>query len=212
MPPTAVMVKPSPICHGVSRNSAKSSSSSDQPAGAGAFVLRMPERLDGQSLEAQLEDAGVLALVGVEVEEAAALDRLGVDRDADAVRRLEAEVHVDQAEVRLDAAGAQVEPHADPVDRQVNGPDGDVGARGELDARSGGRRRGLRPIAICALLDPERPELRDVRRHVRLEAARGRLDRPRSAGASGSPPRGRAGVAVEDDDFGPPSKRSPLRS
>ena len=42
MPPTALMLKPRPICHGEWRNSANRSRRNDQPAGSGAFVLTMP--------------------------------------------------------------------------------------------------------------------------------------------------------------------------
>ena len=79
---------------------------------------------------------GVLALLRVEVEEPATLDRLGVDRHADSVGCLEPEVPVEQAEVRLDAAGPQVEPHPDPVDGQVERAEVDVGAGGDLDSRT----------------------------------------------------------------------------
>ncbi len=58
----------------------------------GSFVLIRPIALsDRKFAMVELERAGVLALVEVEVEIAAALDDAGVDRQADAVGRLEAE-------------------------------------------------------------------------------------------------------------------------
>ena len=81
------------------------------------------DRLEREELgELELERAGVLAPVGVEVEVAAARDDAGVERQADAVRRLEAGVECRRAEVAATGREGQVGLHAHPVDDRRSGP------------------------------------------------------------------------------------------
>ena len=105
-PPTPISVKPKPSWMPVP-NSAVMMISSEKPGWpSGSFVVMRPMALsDEEFADDELERAGVLALVEVEVEIAAALDDAGVDRQADAVRRLEAEREVERAEVAAAVGG-----------------------------------------------------------------------------------------------------------
>ena len=153
----------------------------ERPAGRlGRLGVDDADRLDRETLERQLEHPGVLALVGIEAEEAAAADRLGIDPHADAGRGLEPEVPVEQAEVGLDAASPQVEAHADAVDGQVERADVEVDAGRQLEA---GRPVAGRPAADGepALLDAERPEAGRLGRDLRFDAARRRAEHPAPA-------------------------------
>ena len=104
---------------------------------------------------------------GVEEEVAAALDDAGVEREADAVRRLEAEPEVGGAEVAV-AAGRerQLDAQPDVLDDGLQRSELALDRRAELErdravVRADGDRRRL---------DLDRPEL-DVRRQLELEAA-----------------------------------------
>ena len=98
MPPTPLSVKPKPSWIG---GELAEHEQQQRPAvgAAGELGGEDADRLDRDRAEAELEDAGVLALVGVEVEVAAALDHAGVEREADPRGRLEGEAEVGRAEV-----------------------------------------------------------------------------------------------------------------
>ena len=108
--------------------------SSEKPSlPSGIFVSRMPTAwTDDRALEHELEAAGVLALVRVENEEAAAGEAAAVDLEADAVRWLEAERDVERAGV----AGCErdVARRPMPVDEKLQRAElaGDSGADLEL--------------------------------------------------------------------------------
>ena len=93
-------VKPKPSWIGVP-NSAVMMISSEKPLRAVRHLRGDDaDRLEREEAgEDELERAGVFALVGIEIEIAAAAYDAGVDRKADAVRRLEAERQIDRAEV-----------------------------------------------------------------------------------------------------------------
>ncbi len=71
------------------------------------------------ALEAQGEDAGILAALGVEVQEAAAADGGGVDLQPDAVGGFEAEVKVSDAEIAAVLGEREGAAEADTVDHSA---------------------------------------------------------------------------------------------
>src|SRR5436190_7854416 len=86
------------------------------------------ERLDrDEADEVELEPAGVLALVGVDDQEAAALEAARLERQADAGGRQEAEPDVERTEVALGEGGVDAQPDA--LDEEVERPErsGDAG-------------------------------------------------------------------------------------
>ena len=127
------------------------------------------DRLDGHDLgDRELGDARVLALVGIEVEVAAALDDRSVDGEAGAARRLEPETEVERAELRVRAAREpQLRECADAVDR-----DRDRAERAREAGRDLERDRpvGLDPEHEVDDLELDRPE-RLVDRDRDLDAA-----------------------------------------
>ena len=167
-PPTPISVKPKPSWK-PGLNSAVMMISSEKPGvPSGQLRVDQADRLERQEVgDRQLERAGVLALVEVEEEVAAALDDAGVDGEADAVRRLEAEREVGRAEVAL-AVGGKVNVAVSPMfsttalstDRSPL----------MVAASSTGCRRRLNLTRDQRRHDLDRPEL-DVRGDGDLEAA-----------------------------------------
>ena len=122
-PPTPSSVKPKPSWM-PGPNSAVMMISSEKPCEpSGIRVVMSPIALS-RSRRRQLERAGVLPAVGVEEEVAAALDDAGVDREADAVRRLEAERTIDRPEVAGAVGRTRGPPaHADVLDDRLERPE-----------------------------------------------------------------------------------------
>ena len=90
------------------------------PDASGSRVVSSPIAVMPIVLNDELEDPGVLLVLRVEEDVAAAGDRAGLDRDPGAVRGLEAEVEIDGAEV----AGLERQQRAGPMPwtAPVNGP------------------------------------------------------------------------------------------
>ena len=150
-------------------NSAVMITSSEKPGEPSGIAGRdEPDRLEAQEVgDGELERAGVLAAVDVDEQVAAALDHAGVDRQADAVGRLEAEREVGGAEVAV-AVGreGQLDAQADVLD------DGLQRAELALDGCAGFERDDARSRAYGqrGRDDLDRPEL-DVRGQADLETA-----------------------------------------
>ena len=140
-------MKPKPSWIGA--NSAVMMMRSEKPLlPSGSLVLRTPTALRWMMpLELQLERAGVFAAAGIEEQEAATGKAAAIDRQADAVRRLEADIELQRPEIAAVVGEGETKRHADAVDR--------CGKRAELAAQCGrdlnrnGRRlrtrRGDRP-------------------------------------------------------------------
>ena len=75
--------------------------------------------------ETELHHAGVLMLAFVVEQEAAALDALRIDREADAFRRNEAQIEIREMQIRLGTVVGEIqtELHPDAIDRRDHGPD-----------------------------------------------------------------------------------------
>ena len=124
-----------------------------------------PDRQELQELE--LEGSGVLAAVGVQEQVAAAADDAGVDGQPDAVRRLEAELQVREAEVAVAVRRErQVRVRADVLDDRGDRAELCLDRAAEVDRETAAGEAdpdGDR-------LDLDRPEL-DVRGDLHLEPA-----------------------------------------
>ena len=119
--------------------------SSEKPGDpSGSFVLISPIALSVEEVgEHELQRARVLAALAVDVEEAAAADDARVDREPDAVRRLEAHVELRGPEVAAPAVGERdVGVHTDAVDRDLQGPETRLERARQLDRDAGVRDAG----------------------------------------------------------------------
>src|SRR5690606_2272925 len=128
------------------------------------------DRLDrDDARDVELEHSRVLAALGVDVEVAAALDDARVDREPDAVGRLELEAEVERAEVAAVGRERETGDHADAVDGGLQGTEIRRERSRELDGNA-------RTAAVVGDRDPQverddldRAEL-DVGRYRDLDA------------------------------------------
>ena len=109
----------------------------ERPAVGAVRPLRgdQGDRLDAEGDDLELESARVLAVLGVDVEVAAALDRPDVEGEADALRRQELDEVADVADAVGD--GPEIEGSADLVDRRLERPELEGEAAADLERRVG---------------------------------------------------------------------------
>ena len=152
------------------------------------------DRLDRDRAEAELEDPGVLALVGVEEQVAAALDHPSIEREADARRGLEGEVEVRRTEVAASRGEGEGGGRAHPLHSQSEGSQ--LGAHGtgglQLEPVGGDGEPEVQQLQL------DRAEL-DVDRDVDGESGAALEVEPPAAGPAGEEVEGHPQAAVGED-------------